>query len=82
MLLDFGVPDVRTILKIQTYRTKFFDKILSNELLNLSRKFAVVRDDVASIQIYNCNVALTVNFSRADQSFVDVFLPWKVTPYP
>ena len=43
--------------------------------MNLSRKCAVVKDDVASIQIYNCNVALTVNFARADQSFLDVCLP-------
>ena len=46
-----------------------------NELLKLFRKCAVVRDDVASIRVYNCNVALTVNFARADQSFVDVCLP-------
>ena len=66
VLLDFGVPDVRTILWIQTYCTKFFYSLLLNELLNLSRKFAVVRD---------CNEALIVNFARADQSFVDVCLP-------
>ena len=51
------------------------NNLLLNELLNLSRKCAVVRDDVASIRVYNCNVALNVNFARADQSFVDVCLP-------
>ena len=50
VLLDFGVPDVRTILQIQTYRT----------LSKLSRKHAVVKDDAASVRVYNCNVALTV----------------------
>ena len=75
VLLDFGVPDVRTIHQIQTYRTSFFDNLLLNKLLNLSRKRAVVRDNVASIRVYNCNAALTVNFARAGQSFMDVCLP-------
>ena len=75
VLLEFGVPDVRAILKKQTYCTKFIDNLLSNELLNLSCKCAVVRDDVASIRVYSCNMALTVNFARAGQSFVDVCLP-------
>ena len=63
------------VLKIQTYRTRFFDNLPLNELLNLSRQGAVVRDDVASIRFYNCNMAHTVNFARADQSFMDVCLP-------
>ena len=42
--------------------------------MNLSRMCAVVIEDVASIRVYNCNVALSVNFARADQSFVDIYL--------
>ena len=60
---------------IQTYRTRFFDSLLLNELLNLSRQGAVAREDVAAIRAYNCNMVLTVNFARADQIFVDVSLP-------
>ena len=75
VLLDFGVPDVRTILWIQTQCTRFLDSHLVNELLNLSRKHAVVRDDVASVRACNCNVALPANFARDDHSFVDVCLP-------
>ena len=71
LLLDFCVP----ILQIQTYRTKFIDNLLLNELLNLSCKCADVSDDAASIRVYNCNMALPVNFARPDQSFVDVCLP-------
>ena len=70
MLLDFGVPGVRTIFWIQTYRTWFIDSLLLNELLHLSCKCVVVWDDAASIRVYNCNMALTLNFARADQSFV------------
>ena len=65
VLLDFGVPNVRAILWIQTYCTRFIDNLLLNELLSLSCKYAVASDDVASI----------VNFARADQSFVDVCFP-------
>ena len=75
MLLDFGGPDVRAILKMQTYCTKFIDNPLFNELLNFSCKCTVVMDDVASIRVYSCNMAFTVNFARADQIFVDVCLP-------
>ena len=75
VLLHLGVSDVGALLKIQTYYTRFIDNLILNELLNLSRNRAVVWDDVAYIRIYNCNKALTVNFSRADQSFVDVCLP-------
>ena len=78
ILLNLGVPDVRTILKTQTYRTKLFDNHLLNKLLNLSCKHAVPRVDVASVEVYNCNVTPIVNFARADQRFVDV--PWRVTP--
>ena len=56
------------------YCTRFLDNLLFNELLNLSRKHAVVTDDVASVRVYNCNVTHTVNFARADRSFVDVCL--------
>ena len=55
--------DVGAILKIQTYCTGLTDNLSLNELLNLSRKCAVVRDHVASIRIHNCNMALTVNFA-------------------
>ena len=75
MLLDLGVLDVCAILQIQTYCTKFLDNLLLNELLNPSCKCAVVGDDVASVRVYNCNMALAVNFARADQSFVNVCLP-------
>ena len=73
ILLGFGVPDVRAILKIQTY-CKLIDNLLLTVLLKISRKCVVARDDVASIRVYNCNMALSVNFARADQSFVDVCL--------
>ena len=76
----FGVPDVCAIHQIHTYRTKFFDNLLLNELLNPSCKCAVVRNDVVSVRVYNCNMALTVNFARADQSFVDVCLPTLAGP--
>ena len=46
-----------------------------NELLNFSRKNHLVRDDVASIRINHCTMPITVNFARADHSFVDVCLP-------
>ena len=46
-----------------------------NELLNVCRKHAVVKGDVASVRVCNCNVALTVHFARSDQSFVDFCLP-------
>ena len=72
LLLDFGVDGVRTIFQIQTYRTRFCKNLVLNELLTLSRQGAVVRDSAASIRTYNCNMALAVNFARADQSFVDV----------
>ena len=75
LLLDFGVPDVCAILQIQTSRTGFFNNLLLNELLNLSRQCAVVRDDEASIQVHNLNMALKMNFVRADQRFVDLCLP-------
>ena len=75
LLLDFGVPDVCAILEIQAYRIRFTDHLLLNELLTLSRQCVVVRDGLASIRVYNCNMALEVNFVRADQSSVDVCLP-------
>ena len=75
MLLDFCVPGVCAILQIRTYCTRFIDNLLLNELLNLSCQCAVVKDDVASIRVYNCNIALTVNSARAYQSFADVCLP-------
>ena len=62
VLLDFGVSDVSAILQVQTYCTGFIHNLMLNELLNLSHKCAVVRGDVASIRINNCNMALTVNF--------------------
>ena len=65
LLLDLGVPDVCAILEIQTYRT-ILNSLLLDELLNLSRKHAVEKDDVASVRVYNCNVTLAVNFARAD----------------
>ena len=36
---------------------------------------AVARDDVASIRIHNCNMALTVNFSCENQSFANICFP-------
>ena len=55
-------------------------------LLNLSRQCAVVRDDVVSIRINNCNMAQTVNFACADQSFVYIYLlaleSDSIPPYP
>ena len=56
---------------IQTYCTTFMDDLLLNEWFNLSCECAVVRDDVASIRIYNCIMALTVNCPCADQSVLD-----------
>ena len=55
-----SVPDVCAILKIQTYRIKFFDNLHLNEFLNLSHKCAVVKDEKASVREHNCNVALSV----------------------
>ena len=52
---------------IQTYCTGFTDHHIVDELLNLSRKCAVVRDDVASIGIYICEMAITVSFACADE---------------
>ena len=69
------MSDVGAILKIQTYLTKLIHNLMLNELLNLSRKCAIVRDNAASIRIYNCNMVLSVKFARADRSFVDVCLP-------
>ena len=70
--------------RIQTYCTKFIDDLTSNELLKLSCECASVRDEVNSIRIHDCNMALTVNFACADQSCVGMcfFLPCEVTPYP
>ena len=53
-------------------------------MLNLARKNAVVKDDAAPIRVFNCSMALTVNFSRADQSLVGICLLAleSVTPYP
>ena len=48
--------------------------ILSDSL-NLSRTCPVVRIDVASVRIDNRNMAFTVNFAWADQSFAIVCLP-------
>ena len=48
ILLNVGVPDVRTILQIQTCRAKFLDNLSLNELLNLSRN---CEDDVTSIRV-------------------------------
>ena len=56
--MDCGVSDVRAIPEIQTYDTRFIDDLILNELLDLSRKRAVVRDDVASIRVYSCNMIL------------------------
>ena len=75
VLLDVGASDVGATLKIQTYCTGLVDILILNELLNLSRKCAVERDDVASIRSYNCNMTLTVNFACADQTFADICLP-------
>ena len=75
VLLDSCVSDVGTILKIQTYCTRFTDDLMLNELLNLSCKCVAGEDDVASLRIHNCNMALTVNVTCADQSFVDICLP-------
>ena len=52
VLLDFGVSDVSANLNIQTYRTGFIDNLMLNELLKLSRRCAVARDDVAAIRIH------------------------------
>ena len=69
VLLEFGASDVGTTLKIQTYCTRYIDDLILNELLNLSCKCDAVRDDVASIRIQSCNVALTSNVACTDRSF-------------
>ena len=38
------MSDVRVIPEIQTYDTRFIDDLILNELLDLSRKRAVVRE--------------------------------------
>ena len=55
--------------------TKSIDNLILNELLNLSCKCAAVRDDVASIRIDKCTMALTHNFACAGDSFVDIGFP-------
>ena len=75
VLLHLGVSGVGAIFKTQTCFTRFIDDLILKELLNLPRKCAVERDDVASIRIYNCNMALTLNFACADQSYVVICLP-------
>ena len=47
LLLDFGVDGVRTIFQIQTYRTRFCNNLVLNELLTLPRQGAVVRDNAS-----------------------------------
>ena len=56
ILLNLGVPDVRTILQIQTYRTRFLDNHFLHELLNLSCKHAVARDE--------CSLQSTLQLQR------------------
>ena len=51
------------------------DDLILNDLLNLSCKCAVERDDVASIRVYSCNMALAVKVACADQSFADICFP-------
>ena len=46
-----------------------------NELLNLYRKCAVVRDDVPSIRNNNNNMVLAVDCARADHKCVDICFP-------
>ena len=48
----FLYPIVGAILKIQTYCTNFLNNPSLNELFNLSRKHAVVRDDVAPVRVF------------------------------
>ena len=66
VLLDLGVSDVGAILKLQTYCNRFIDNLILNELLNLSRKCAVVMDDGAFIRIHTCSMDHTVNFACVD----------------
>ena len=71
-ILDCFVCTQCTYHSLDT-NTKFLDNLLLNELLDLFGKCAAVKD-VASVRVYNCNVALTVKFARADQSYVDICL--------
>ena len=66
VLLDLGVSDVGAILKLQTYCNRFIDNLILNELLNLSHKCAVVKDDGTFIRIHTCSMDHTVNFACVD----------------
>ena len=77
--LDFSVFDVGAILKMHTAAPSPPMVSFFTEWLN--RECAVAKDNVASIRIHDCNMALVVNCACADQSFVDFCFPARMNSH-